>query len=559
MNKLPGKKYFDILDSLKQQIRLARQKAVLTVNAQMLSLYWLIGKTILEQQSTEGWGAKIIDRLAADLKIEFPEMTGLSVRNLKYMRAFAEAWPDFNAFVQPPAAQLKKAENQNNIFVQAPPAQLQSSSAPGFMQGELAQISWYHHITILDKVKSGQERLFYIQKTVENGWSRDVMVLQIESGLYQRQGKAITNFSETLPAIDSDLARETFKNPYVFDFLTISEEAKEKDVERALIQHLRRFMLELGKGFAYVGNQYNIPVKDDDYFLDLLFYNYKLHRFVIFELKIGEFKPEFAGKLNFYINTVDAQIKGEKDDSTIGILLCKTPNKLVVQYSLQGILTPIGVSEFQLKRGLPKELKSGFPSIEELESEIDKEYEELKTPAEKRLDALKQKLSGRKKPHAITIKIEPQWFEMGYYVYIVNIKHKGRSYNYIGATGSKRCEIARSPFYRMSGHFSMRDDSQENQVKKYLMSELKIENDFDFQKELLKMDIRYYMYKIDDFDKKDHVAKREKAEKIESWIIKEFREKKLHVFNKKISRGPDANTGKLAQPIYNDIIEKITV
>lgn len=377
MNKQPDKKYNDILSNLKDRIRQARLKAALTVNAQLLAIYWEVGKTILEQQSAEGWGAKIIDRLSADLRTEFPDMKGLSVRNLKYMRAFAEAYPDF-------------------AIVQGQLAQIRTSSESPIVQVPLAQLTWYHHITLLDKVKDVKERLFYIQKTIENGWSRDIMVLQIESNLYTRQGKAITNFKETLPALDSDLARETFKNPYVFDFLMIGEEAKEREVERALVQHLKKFMLELGKGFAYVGNQFNIVVKDDDYFLDLLFYNYILHRFVIFELKVGDFKPEYAGKLNFYINIVDDKIKGDKDGDTIGFLLCKTPNDLVIRFSLQGIKAPIGVSEYNLQKVLPKELKSGLPSIKELESEIDKEYEELKSPTDKKLDAIKQKLAALK-------------------------------------------------------------------------------------------------------------------------------------------------------------------
>jgi len=377
MTKLPEKKYLDILSNLKDRIRQARLKAALTVNAQLLSIYWEIGKTILEQQNTEGWGAKIIDRLSIDLKTEFTDMKGFSVRNLKYMRAFAEAYPDFT-------------------IVQGQLAQIRTSVKNPIVQVPLAQLTWYHHITLLDKVKDVKERMFYIQKTIENGWSRDIMVLQIESSLYTRQGKAISNFKETLPSLESDLARETFKNPYVFDFLMIGEEAKEREVERALVHHLKKFMLELGKGFAYVGNQFNIVVKDDDYFLDLLFYNYILHRFVIFELKVGDFKPEFAGKLNFYINIVDDKIRGNKDGDTIGILLCKTPNELVVRFSLQGIKAPIGVSEYNLQKALPKELKGGLPSIKELESEIEKEYEELKSPADKKLDLIKQKLAALK-------------------------------------------------------------------------------------------------------------------------------------------------------------------
>ncbi|MDQ6755770.1 MAG: PDDEXK nuclease domain-containing protein, partial [Bacteroidota bacterium] len=307
MSLLPDKNYQHILDSLKEKIRLSRFTAAIAVNYELLKMYWEIGNTILEQQKEEGWGAKIIDRLAADLKTEFPDFKGLSVRNLKYMRAFAEAYPDF-------------------LIVQTPSAQLTSSqiTTPAIVQHPAAQITWSHNQLILDKAKAKDERIFYAVRTFKNGWSRDVLALQIESKLWTREGKAITNFQQTLPAPDSDLAMQTFKSPYILDFLTLGEAAKEREVERGLIEHLKKFMLELGRGFAYVGNQYNLNVKGDDYFLDLLFYNYHLHCFVVFELKIGEFKPEFAGKLNFYINTINQQIKGKEDKPTIGILLCKT-------------------------------------------------------------------------------------------------------------------------------------------------------------------------------------------------------------------------------------------
>ncbi len=272
--------YYSILNGLKEKIRLARQKAAVAVNNEMLSVYWEIGYTILQQQKEEGWGTKVIDRLAVDLKSEFPDMKGLSIRNFKYMRAFAEAYPQF---VQQAAAQIQTTGNQRIIIVQ----QL------------AAQLPWGHHQVLLDKVKPQQERAFYIKKSIENGWSRSVLLHQIESQLHLRQGNAITNFEQTLPKAQSDLARETLKNPYLFDFLGVGEEIQERELEKALIQHIKKFMLELGRGFAYVGNQYNLVVENDDYFLDLLFYNYHLHRFIIFELKVGDFKPEFTGKLNF--------------------------------------------------------------------------------------------------------------------------------------------------------------------------------------------------------------------------------------------------------------------
>jgi predicted nuclease of restriction endonuclease-like (RecB) superfamily len=369
------KDYGKVLQLLKEKIRQARLRAARNVNKQLLLLYHEIGSAILEQEKTGGWGAKVIDTLARDLKIEFPDMTGLSKRNLRYMKEFSAAYP----ILQPPAAKLQETENQVIVFVQP----------------VVAQIPWTHHTLILDKLKTERERLFYIQKTAENGWSKSVLVLQIESGLYQRQGKAINNFSNTLPVYESDLAGEMFKSPYIFEFLNLSEEAKEKELELGLIQHLKKFMLELGRGFAYVGNQYNLQVEGDDFFLDLLFYNTRLHCYVVFELKIGEFKPEYAGKLNFYLNTVDAQIKTPEDKPTIGILLCKTPNKTIVEYALRGIDKPMGVADFELKKYLPAELENGLPTVSELEAELEKEMQELKeaqNPVDARLKAIKEKL-----------------------------------------------------------------------------------------------------------------------------------------------------------------------
>ena len=348
------KNYAAILTSLKEKIRQRQQQASLQVNTQLLELYWEIGHVILQQQAQEGWGAKVIDRLAKDLKADFPEMKGLSIRNVKYMRAFAEAYPD-------------------GLFVQA----------------ALAQLPWYHHITLLDKVKSREERLFYAQQASENAWSRNVMVHQIESQLYGRQGKAITNFAKTLPSPQSDLAQETLKDPYHFDFLGMNEKLRERDLENALIDNIKRFLLELGKGFAYVGNQYNLNVAGDDYFLDLLFYNTRLHCYVVFELKIGDFTPEYAGKLNFYINAVDHEIKTESDQPTIGVLLCKTPNRTVIKYALEGLEKPLGVADYKLSPTLPEPLQANLPTEEELTQEMEKELP--LSPLRQKIDALKAK------------------------------------------------------------------------------------------------------------------------------------------------------------------------
>ncbi len=359
MNSELDKDYGLTLQNLKEKIRQARLRASVVVNAQLLQVYWEIGQTILEQQEKMGWGAKIIDRLASDLKMEFDDMKGLSIRNLKYMRAFAEAYPQF---VQPSLAQLQNVEYQKNPIVQPLVAQLEKL---------VGQLPWTHNTILLDKLPSLDERLFYVQKCIQNGWSKAVLIHQIESNLYSRQGKAITNFELTLPKYQSDLARETFKNPYLFDFLGIEEEIHERELEKSLIQHIKKFLLELGRGFAFVGNQQNLVVNGDDFFLDLLFYNYNLHCFVVFELKVGDFKPEYAGKLNFYINTIDQQIKGTEDKPTIGVLLCKTPNETVVKYALTGIQSPIGVAEYELINALPKQLKAQMPTVEELEKELE--------------------------------------------------------------------------------------------------------------------------------------------------------------------------------------------
>lgn len=379
MSSRLDKDYREILQLLKEKIRQARLHAVHTVNKQLLLLYHEIGSIISEQEKAGGWGAKVIDTLARDLKIEFPDMTGLSKRNLRYMKEFSAAYP----ILQPVVAKLQSPANQEFVFVRP----------------VIAQIPWTHPTLILDKLKTGRERLFYIQKTAENGWSKSVLVLQIESGLHQRQGKTINNFPDTLPVYESDLAGEMFKSPYIFEFLNLNEEAKEKELELGLIQHMKKFMLELGRGFAYVGNQYNLQVEGDDFFLDLLFYNTRLHCYVVFELKIGAFKPEYAGKLNFYLNTVDAQVKTAEDKPTIGILLCKTPNQTIIEYALRGIDKPMGVADFELKKYLPAELESELPTVKELEAELEKEIQEFKeaqSPVESRLQAIKEKIKNIK-------------------------------------------------------------------------------------------------------------------------------------------------------------------
>lgn len=397
--------YINILNALKKKIRQARTKAAITVNVELLKLYWEIGTIVSAQEKTKGWGAKVVVQLSKDLSTEFPDMKGFSQRNLRYMRDFALAYPelgnaDIASILQGTPAKSQLIDNKRVKILQQAAAKSKNAQNQGavILQQAVAKLPWGHHIVILTKVKSSEERKFYIHKCIENNWSRDILTVQIDSGLHKRVGTSINNFGNTLPAYHSDLANATIKNPYVFDFLSMGEKIQERDFEKALIKHLKEFMLELGKGFSYVGNQKNINVQGDDYFLDLLFYNYHLHCFVVFELKVGDFKPEYAGKLNFYVNTINEQLKGEQDKPTIGVLLCKTPNETVIKYSLQTIKAPIGVADYTLANALPKQLKAEMPTVEELEAEIEKEMAELKKPVDKKFDRLKELISGLKQP-----------------------------------------------------------------------------------------------------------------------------------------------------------------
>ena len=277
----------------------------------------------------------MIDRLAHDLRNAFPEMKGFSPPNLKYMRAFAEAWPDVE-----------------------------------FVQEVLAQLPWYHQLALLDKLKTADERRSYAQKAIENNWSRNVLVMQIETRLLERQGKAVTNFEQRLPTPQSDLARESLKDPYRFDFLGLSDEAQEREIESALVRHVTEFLLELGAGFAFVGRQVHLDVGGEDFFIDLLFYHLKLRRYVVIELKAGDFKPEHLGQLGFYLTAVDRQVKAEQDDSTIGLLLCKGKNKVVAEYALGDKTQPMGIAEYKLMESLPESLQTNLPSIEQIEREL---------------------------------------------------------------------------------------------------------------------------------------------------------------------------------------------
>ena len=331
--------YEKTINALKERIRTAQIKASLSVNEKMLELYWDIGRTIVEKQKVEGWGAKVIDRMAKDLKAAFPRMTGLSTRNMLYMKQFAEAYPDF-----------------------------------AITQQVAAKIPWGHNMVLIDRVKNVKERLWYAHKAIENGWSRDVLETWIDSDLYSRQGKAITNFKSTMAKTQSNLANEMLKDPYHFDFLTMQEDADEREIEDGLVAHMQKLLTELGIGFAFIGRQYKVEVEGEEFLIDLLFYHYKLRRFIVVELKNTAFKPEYAGKMAFYLTAVNATLKHPDDEPAIGMILCRSGKRLVIEYALSDTKKSIGVATYKtrLVESLPKGLKDKMPTVTEIEYELNK-------------------------------------------------------------------------------------------------------------------------------------------------------------------------------------------
>ncbi len=329
--------YAEILSGIKKRIGQERLKTVLAANSAMILLYWEIGHTILGRQERVGWGARIIDRLAADLREAFPDMKGLSPRNLKYMRAFAAAWADIS-----------------------------------IVQRVVAQLPWRQNIALLERLGDEKTRLWYAEQVLKHGWSQPILCLQIESRAHERTGKAITNFKETLPPATSDLASQVFKDPYLFDFIGTADPRREREVEQALVDHVQRFLLELGTGFAFVGRQVLLEVDDQDFYVDLLFYHLNLRRYVVIELKAGHFDPAFVGQLNLYLSAADDLLRHPDDQPTIGLLLCRSKNKVVVEYALRHLKRPIGVAQWETKivKSLPKELKGSLPTVEEIEKEL---------------------------------------------------------------------------------------------------------------------------------------------------------------------------------------------
>ncbi len=327
--------YADWLTELKSRIHTAQQRATLAVNRELVLLYWQIGQDILLRQAAQGWGAKVIERLALNLRAAFPEMKGFSPRNLKYMRAFAEAWPDLQ-----------------------------------FVQQAAAQLPWGHNLVLPDKLPGPKTRCWYAAKAIEHNWSRNILAIQIDARLLERTGAAVTNFTTSLPKPQSDLARESLKDPYRFDFLGLTDKAREREVENALVKHVTDFLLELGAGFAFVGRQVLLDVGGDEFFIDLLFYHLKLRCYVVIEIKGGKFKPDHLGQLSFYLTAVDAQVKHPQDGPTIGLLLCTSKNKVVAEYALRNDAQPPGVAEYKLLESLPAELQTSLPSIEQIEREL---------------------------------------------------------------------------------------------------------------------------------------------------------------------------------------------
>lgn len=367
--------YSDLLRDIKSRIRLAQIKATLSANSEMILMYWDIGRMVFEKQRREGWGAAVIPRLSLDIQNDLPEEKGFSKRNIGRMIAFYKEYCSDKVLPQP-VAKSGTDINTELIKVPQPVSQLSSMELPKNLQQYVANIPWGHNIMLMEKIKDLSSRFWYMQQIIDQGWSRDTLGLMIKSNTHIRQGVAVTNFQHRLPSPQSDLARQLLKDPYIFDFLTLEEPFHERELEVSLVHHLEKFLLELGQGFAFVGRQYQLEVSNKDFYIDLLFYHLKLRCFVVIELKKGDFKPEYAGKMNFYCSAVDDALKHANDQPTIGLILCQTKDRLIAEYSLRDIHKPIGVSDYELTRALPDNLKSVLPTIEEIEAELQGEIVE---------------------------------------------------------------------------------------------------------------------------------------------------------------------------------------
>jgi len=327
--------YNSFLIQIKKEIQLSQQKAISSVNKELIYLYFNIGNIVYQKQNSFGWGAKVIDKLSLDIKNEIPQIKGFSTRNIKRMLRFYKEYSKFE-FVPP----------------------------------LVAQISWTHNIILMEKIKDIDLRFWYMEQTIANGWSKNILSMMIESNIDKRQGKITSNFKQILPSYESDLVQQSFKDPYIFDFLTMTEPFLEKELELNLVKHMEKFLIELGSGFAFVGRQYKLEIEDNEYYIDLLFYHLKLRAYVVIELKKGKFKPEYSGQVNFYCNVVNDKLSHKDDNPTIGLILCQEKNDVVAEYSLKSMNQPIGISEYNLTEALPKEFKSSLPTIEQIEQEF---------------------------------------------------------------------------------------------------------------------------------------------------------------------------------------------
>lgn len=380
--------YRDLLGDIKTRVRQGQHRAALAANAEMISLYWDIGRMIAARQKEEGWGTGVIPRLAADLKNELPEQKGFSERNIKRMLRFFREYstlpakvPQTVALLEPSGPEQSPRMPQNASLSQNPDdqcanevpqpvAQFESLFMLPIVQRSIAKLPWSHNILLFEKIEHLPTRLWYACQALEQGWSRDTLIAQIKNRAHERLGAAITNFATTLPETHATLAQGLLKDPYLFDFLTLEEPFHERELETGLLRHLEKFLLELGRGFAFVGRQHRLEISEREFYLDLLFYHLHLRCFVVVDLKKGDFKPEYAGKMNFYCSAVDDLLRHEHDTPTVGLILCQTKDRILAEYSLRDIHKPIGLADYELTRALPKELASSLPSIEDIEAEL---------------------------------------------------------------------------------------------------------------------------------------------------------------------------------------------
>ena len=391
-DQLSRKSLAALLADVKLRIQTAQTRVMLAVNSELTRLYWDIGRMIDVRQKLEGWGSGVIPQLAVELKNEMPELKGFSERNIDRMIAFYRNYPDPTAILQQAVAKLAQEPILQQPAAKLDEAEIEQDAATQFDNNPFWNIPWAHHVVLMEKVKDLAARRWYMEQTLANGWSRNVLAMQIDAQAHERHGKALSNFAMTLPKHQSDFVQQMLKDPYIFDFLTLTEPFQERELENEMVRLLEKFLLELSQGFAFVGRQYKVEVDDEDFYIDLLFYHLHLRAFVVIELKKGKFKPEYAGKLNFYCNVVNDRLKQPTDNPTIGLILCQERSRVLVEYSFAGIDKPIGISTYELTRALPKNMKSALPTVEEIEAELSEVAKQAKAKRarSKRGDTLRE-------------------------------------------------------------------------------------------------------------------------------------------------------------------------